>query len=266
MQIVSSVLNLASRLGGPRMAFQIQLLRWQRWKNVEREWLLLPLLADRSRVAVDVGANLGLYAGRLAQLCRKVHCFEPIPWLADDLATRLPRRGVVIHQIALSDRAGTAELRIPYGEAGQEMHGLSTLEDANSFQHDVTTTRLVDCRVERLDAVVEDPIGFIKVDVEGHELAVLRGAVGILRRDRPTLLIESQQLTNPDAPASVFDFLGDLGYAGYFYERHQRRGIAEFDIGLHQHPREMRPGGLYVNNFIFTATPENAARLPPTLD
>lgn len=266
MLFVSSALNLASRLGGPRLAFQIQLLRWRRWGNVEQEWLLLPRLVDRSRIAVDVGANLGLYAGRLAQLCREVHCFEPIPWLAENLATRLPRRGAAIHQIALSDRAGAAELRVPFSETGKEMHGLSTLEEANTFQQNFKTTRLVHCRVDRLDAVIGDPVGFIKIDVEGHELPVLRGAAEILRRDQPTLLIESEQRNNTEAPASIFKFLTDLGYSGFFYEENRRRSISEFDVDQHQLPREKRLRNAYVNNFIFTATPAAAARLPLRLD
>jgi len=265
MKIVSPQLDLASRVGGPRLAFQIQIARWRRWKNVEPEWLLLHHLVDHVRAAVDVGANCGLYAGRLAQLCRKVHCFEPIPWLADDLAARLPRRGVLIHKLALSNCVGTAELRIPYDAAGHQLHGLSSLETGNPFVGHATT-RLINCRLERLDAVVEDPVGFIKIDVEGHELAVLQGAENILRRDRPTLLIESQRATNPDAPANIFGFLNSLGYVGHFYDEKRLRSITDFDVDRHQDLRNMKPEGGYVNNFIFTATSSATGRLPPHLD
>lgn len=264
MIFLSTLLDVASRIGGPRFAFRLQLLRWQRWRNVEAEWLILDRLVDPTRAAVDVGTNFGLYAGRLAQLCPHVHCFEPIPWLAIELASRLPRRGVTIHQIALSNQHGTAELRIPYDSAGEEHNGLSTLEAVNSLGGR-ETIRVVQCEIEQLDAVVRQPVGFIKIDVEGHELAVLQGAHNILQRDRPTLLVESQSLTNAAAPGNVISFLASLGYTGHFYAAAKHHDIADFDPELHQNPRNMGNECPYVNNFIFTRTASAAAALPMAL-
>jgi hypothetical protein len=95
------------------------------------------------------------------------------------------------------------------------------------------------------------------VDVEGHELAVFRGAAGILARDRPVLLFEceARHLGNR-APSEVFDFLAALGYSGSFFGPGGPRPLAEFDTAVHQRRGPGRfwkaPG--YVNNFLFRAT------------
>src|SRR5450631_4116169 len=113
MIIVSQLIALACRIGGPRFAHRVYLRRLERWKTFEPEYFLLDHFVDPDRVAIDVGANEGVYAGRLSQLCGKVHCFEPIPWFTDDLRKKLDR-SVTVHQIALSNKDGHGELRIPY--------------------------------------------------------------------------------------------------------------------------------------------------------
>ena len=70
------------------------------------------------------------------------------------------------------------------------------------------------------------PAGFIKCDVEGHELDVLVGAERVLREDRPVLLVESVD-DRPTAGQTgrVFDHLRGLGYDGWFFEHGRRRSI-----------------------------------------
>jgi hypothetical protein len=113
MFLASGIINLAGRIAGPRAAFQIEIWRRLRWRNLEKEFYLLDMLIDPARAALDVGANEGYYASRMAQLCRSVHCFEPIPWMAAALRRKLPAF-VAVHEAAVSDQAGEAVLRIPY--------------------------------------------------------------------------------------------------------------------------------------------------------
>lgn len=236
MFLISSLIDAAARLSGPVNRHRLHLARTARWGKGEPEWHMLDHLVDPTRAAVDVGANVGLYAGRLAQLCPQVHAFEPIPWLADDLASKLPRN-VRLHRIALSNAAGTATLRIPT-RAGIEENGLATLEKHNALSGQ-DSVRTVDCSLARLDDVVRDPVGFMKIDVEGHELAVLAGAVGILRKHRPVLLIESEARHHPEAPGNVIRLLEDEGYAGLFLAGGRLRGLGALAV---------EPGAV---NFIF---------------
>jgi FkbM family methyltransferase len=249
MILVSQVIDLASRLGGPRFAHDLFLRRLARWGTYEPEYYLLDHLVDPARAAIDIGANEGIYAGRMAQLCARVHCFEPIPWFAVALRKKLPP-SVVVHECALSNRTGSGELRIPYNN-DVEMHGTATLETENPLPGS-THVKPVPCRLERLDDVIAEPVGFMKIDVEGHELAILEGAERILRAHRPVLLVESETRHNRAAPQSIFDFLTGLGYVGFFQKQHRLHGISAFDPATDQRPENIRSeANAYVNNFIF---------------
>lgn len=250
---ISQLLDLACRVGGPRFAHDIRLRRLERWRNFELEYFLLDHLVDPQRAAIDVGANEGIYAGRLSQLCSRVHCFEPIPWFAKRLRECLRPAVATVHEAAASDHNGQGELRIPYcGEV--EMHGTSTIEPGNPLSES-THARAVPCRLVRLDDTVVEPVGFIKVDVEGHEFAVLEGAKQIISRDRPILLIESEKRHNQTAPENIFAFAAELGYAGFFLEHGRLWALSAFSAATHQNPQNLAGGtrktGIYVNNFIF---------------
>lgn len=207
MLLISSALNLASRIGPTRFAHRLQLHRLSRWKNFEPEFYLLDRLVDPERASVDAGGHAGFYAGE-------------------------------------------AELRVPFKESS-EMSGTGTLERGNGLQGS-TNVHHVKCEVCRLDDIVQEPIGFIKIDVEGYELAVLEGARDILGKHRPIVLVESERGHNSLAPDSVFNFLAGLGYAGLFLVRGHPVALGAFCVDTYQ--RFFGPEGEgfdYVNNFIF---------------
>jgi FkbM family methyltransferase len=262
MFLISPLIELYCRIRGPKVTHKIYLARLERWRTFEPEYYLLKYLVDPKRASVDIGANEGLYSGRLSQLSPRVHSFEPIPWFASKLRGKL-EGNVVVHEIALSNRSGTAQLRIPYHD-DIEMHGTSTLEADNPLPGS-TRVRLVDCAVGTLDDVVKEPVGFIKVDVEGHEVPVLEGAKSILLRDRPVVFVETEHRHNADAPEATFAFLEALGYTGFFLKGGKLRNLCEFEAARDQDPRNVRNDhagesadnkGMkkepYVNNFIFT--------------
>ena len=113
-------------------------------------------------------------------------------------------------------------------------------------------------RVSTLDGFAFDDVDLIKIDVEGHELSVLRGAIQTLQRCRPALIVEIEQRhldRNGHAMRDVFDFIGALDYDAFFIEpgRERRvRPISEFSYERHQ---QSHVGHVddpsYVNNFVF---------------
>jgi FkbM family methyltransferase len=234
-----------------RLRYRLRLLLW-RWRigTQEPEWHLLEWLVDPGRAAIDVGANYGGYAGRLAQLARRVHCFEPFPAAAELLALRLPP-SVVIHCAAASDRAGTSQLLVPSKADGRPAVAIATLEADNPNARGAGVQAIM-CDLIALDDVITEPVGFIKIDVEGHELIVLRGATRILTQDRPVLLIESTDFLCPEAPDHVFRFLGDRGYEGLFLFENRLLSIHTFEKQRHQRQTaDGRPREPYAYNFIF---------------
>jgi FkbM family methyltransferase len=174
----------------------------------EPEMALLPHLVPRDRVAVDVGANMGEYTAAFAEFAKGVVAFEPNPAMAKDLERLLSGRVKVI-AAAVSDHPGTAELRIPTTGSG-----LATIEAQNDLEgasyHTVSTPMV------RLDDCDLGDVGFIKIDVEGHELAVLKGAEETLRRCKPVILVEIEDRHRRDAVASAVSHLKTLGYSPWY--------------------------------------------------
>jgi FkbM family methyltransferase len=160
-------------------------------------------------MAIDIGAAEGVYAWHLMRIASGVAAFEPNPESAARLRARLP--DVDVHAVALSDRHGEAQLRVPLTHS-VALGGLGTLEDANDFQGHYCETRSIEVPARTLDSFALAPLGFMKIDVEGHELAVLRGAERSILRDRPTILVEVEDRHRPGAAASVTSWLAAHGY------------------------------------------------------
>lgn len=160
------------------------------------------------RTAVDVGGWYGPWTRRLAGRARRVVTVEPIPHLARLLTAAAPANVQVV-QAAATDRPGTARLWLPPGDEGDR--GVSSL-----VRRDIHG-RAVDVRCVTLDELDLKDVGFIKIDVDGSELAVLRGATGILARDRPALFVELESRIQPIAP--VVTYLSLLGYDGWVLPR-----------------------------------------------
>lgn len=150
----------------------------------------LRVMVDPLRAAVDVGANVGKYSFRLSGLSPEVYSFEPHPSLARKLRHALPKN-VVVQAVAVSDAPGVAQLKFPIIN-GERSLALASIENG-SFSNSVMRVETVVVPTARLDDLVAKPVGFIKIDVEGHELAVLRGAIGILNKWRPTVLVEAEE-------------------------------------------------------------------------
>lgn len=202
------------------------------WDSGEPEARLLPALCRRDRRSIDIGGNEGAYSVHMRRYSAAVDVFEPIPDLADRLADcfRLDRR-VTIHRVALSDQAGTATLRLPLHD-GHTVTGLASIDPANALRGLSVTT--IEVPMRRLDEYGLRDVGFIKLDVEGHEAAVLRGAADVLRESQPNLLIEAAEHNRPGALASIAAVLAPLGYQGVFLYQGALLDVEAFDAAVHQ--------------------------------
>lgn len=185
--------------------------------NHEREMELLDALCDRSRAGVDIGAKVGMYTYRIRERCSEVIAFEPVPLFSQMLARVFTPIRARIEPYALSNCRGHATLRMPYRADGGAEFGRSTIEPANRLAHD-TVDRSVQLEVETrtLDEYGLRDVGFIKIDVEGHELAVLEGAEQTVASSRPNMLVECNEEHQPNGAAKLARWLADHDYGGYF--------------------------------------------------
>ena len=212
--------------------------------NYEEHMELLPELCHSDRLSLDVGAKTGMYTQRIIEHSRETIAFEPIPVLAHVLR-RVFRRRARIERVALSDEEGSAVLRTPFNRRGKPRYGLSTIEVENRLSDpDLGRVREVTVLTKRLDGYAFSGVGFIKIDVEGHEMCVLRGARETLIRERPNLLIEAREEHHSGAVTKVREWLEALGYGGFFLRNHGLLPIGAFD----QDADQRRDG---IENFIF---------------
>ena len=251
MFIVSDVLNFIGKLGGPKFSLKLGMWKIAIRRNFEVEYYKLDTLVPKGLAALDIGANEGYYSGRLAQLCPQVFAFEPIPRLADELKRKVPGN-VVVHQLAVSNSVGSATLRIPTFKHAKDF-GTATIEAGNLLQ-DAIDCEIVNCQTVTLDGFIQGKIGVIKIDVEGHDLAVLQGARELILRDRPVLLVESENRHHGGAPENIFQFMRGLNYSVFCISQGRLYAVHDFDLALHQNINDMAVGGKnenYINNFIF---------------
>lgn len=212
----------------------------------ERELADIATIVPAGRTAVDVGAWWGPWTYWLSRRAPLVYAFEPQPELAAFLR-RVTGPNVRVVEAALADTKGDAELVIPDAAVGQDaLAHLGRTDD----RHTQGATVRVDVR--RLDDYDLGDVGFIKIDVEGHELAVLDGAAETLKRCRPALLVEIEARHSRVPIEETFRHLAALDYVGAFRLARRWHPLETFETGIHQ----ARPGSRrYVNNFLFTPGP-----------
>jgi FkbM family methyltransferase len=215
----------------------------------EPELRLVRHLLKDSGAVVDVGANAGIYSAIALQRRRWVAAFEPVPEEATRLRRLIGTRGVV-HQVALSDRYGKAVLHVPYLSD-------ATVTTRSSLEENVDedlSHQDIEVNVATLDSFELSDIAFIKIDVEGHELSVLRGAVETIARSRPNLLVEVEEFRVPGCFQAVSDCLASLDYCGFWFDGEEMRSIKNFQPAVQQVNRpkfgEKKSQG-YINNFVW---------------
>lgn len=154
--------------------------------TIEPELRYIESVCSRRTVAIDIGANIGLWSYRLAGIFDKVYAFEINEGVAADLVAYHSRKVEVIHS-GLS--SGTAELTlyIPVSK-GVPLLGWASLRPGNCPDAETHITKTVNVRP--LDSFSFTEVAFIKIDVEGHEVEVLKGAEKTITANQPVVLVE----------------------------------------------------------------------------
>jgi FkbM family methyltransferase len=161
---------------------------------------------------LDVGANQGHFLRGVSSLAPLGHhvAYEPLPHLCAKLSQRYPE--VEVRQAALSDRDGEFPFIHVLGAGNQ---GYSNLVEGGSnvpaYSAEMETETIM-VRTERLDDHLPTDWlpNIIKIDVEGAEIRVLRGAIDTLRRAKPVIAFE--HVWDPDGSEEMYSLIcGDVG-------------------------------------------------------
>jgi FkbM family methyltransferase len=216
-------------------------------QHFEREFWLVPIFCEKEKTAIDVGANEGTYSYFMARFSKNVVAFEPNTDLYSSLH-RLLGRDFRIESVALSRMPSKATLRVDRSNTG-----VSTIEEKNDLSCSSDTQAIVSRPVETrtLDSFHFTNVSMIKIDVEGHEEAVIEGARDTIRLNRPVLIIESEDRHNFGAPRRLAEAFFELGYLVFYIKD---RLLLDFNTLQEEDtaPANLIGGGsTYINNFIF---------------
>lgn len=180
-------------------------IRQNSFKTTEIEYSLLDKWIKPGDWVLDIGANVGHYSLKFSELVGKsghVLLFEPVLSTVDLLAsniTKAPYQNLSIFNVAVSDKTTLVGMEIPkkYPEG----------KDSNYYRAHISSNsnelNILSISIDSLN--INHPIKLAKIDVEGHEIHVLRGMESILRRDYPILIVEGDS-------NEVNNYLLSLGY------------------------------------------------------
>ena len=176
------------------------ILNYGEYNPDETEFIIgLAARAGKDKLVLDIGANIGAIAQALAFSGFTVEAFEPQPEVFEVLQQNFKGRA---HNVALGDKTGMTQMpKLVYSERNN-FGGIScnTISKAHGG---------IPVKVEKLDDYKFDNVGLMKIDVEGYEELVLRGAVETINRCNPILYLEDDRKEKSE---SLHAFLKSLGY------------------------------------------------------
>lgn len=207
--------------GARFLAEHDMIIRWirsnpgQAFEPVTTAWMFA-VMAGREGAFIDCGASTGWFSVAMRMRGHEVHAFEPNPTVSARLLANADLNGVGlhIHDAAVSDHVGTATL---YHNAGLPLTSGASLNLADCL----APTGRLEVRTVTLDDALEGVSpALVKIDIEGHEIAALNGARGLLRAYRPHLMLEANTLAHKDA---LSQWLQDFG--GYSWRLADSRNM-----------------------------------------
>ncbi len=202
---------------------------------------VLDLMCDMAKPdthVIDVGANIGCYAIPFAKVrgdCT-LHAVEPNPMALQRLQHNLALNAgvrVLLHNVGLAEQPGKLTFYAYGGESGDL--GLSSfIAPASDSQVGPLPVEVV-----TLDGLLGDnpPVSLIKIDVQGFEINVLSGAIETIRRNRPVILLEHEDINFADAAAAqhakegLNAFFRAIDYGVYYITRYDPGLLLPVDWG-----------------------------------
>jgi FkbM family methyltransferase len=212
----------------PQFLFTLKKLHYVRAVRSYQESDFEPLkdLVQPGDYVLDIGANVGWYTNFLSRLVGKsgrVLSFEPIPETFALLTTviqKLDLTNVEAFNLALSDVDSSATMELPLRDDGSTNFYMARIVAKQGGSHFLAQCTVSLKPIDSIFPGLPCSIAFIKCDVEGHELSVIKGAMKLLEKCKPAWLLEVSG--NPDKENStakaLFEILENLQYTAYWFD------------------------------------------------
>ena len=189
-------------------------------KSTEREIRILNKLVNSSQASIDIGVYRGVYTYFLSSLTQYVYAFEANSLLYSKLLNSFNNRSnIKIENLAVSSSLGKTEIRIPirnqnadYDNEQKYELGIATIHKENDLQNKPYETISSINKTTLDDYKFQHDVGFIKIDVEGHELEIIRGGKNFIKKHKPTMLVEIEERHAGKIPKDIIDEICSHGY------------------------------------------------------
>jgi FkbM family methyltransferase len=218
---------------------------------------------------VDIGAHAGTYSILLSRNADHVYAFEPSRH-SFNILKNLNIGNVTTFNMALGSENGVADISLPR-VSGKVDYALATLRTLGTGEYEkIDTQKVKVSKFNDFEPQIDfNRIDFVKIDVEGFEMQVLRGMDRLVETRKPTLLIEIEQRHNPSY-RDIFGYLSDHGFEPYYTENgvtlrkldiDSLTSLQTKDRLVSDGARKFRVGErkAYINNFFFLQ-PEQKSR------
>lgn len=214
------------------------------FNQLDPEMFVLADHLDRRSLFLDIGANRGLYTYHYSSVFNKVVAFEPVEECYASVK-RLKLRNAEVHSVALSDERGTATLFSPVRRGDIDFQRSSLLESAvfevGSVKRQVQT--------HTLDEFCFSEVDLIKIDTEGAELQVLKGATKTIEKNLPLIFVEMEERHRKNAVRDGITFLKKFGYRCSYFDL-KKSAFVSLDIS-DLADTNLRVVGSKANNYLF---------------
>ena len=193
--------------------------------NDEKELQLLKKIIIPETDTIDIGVYRGVYSYEMAKYSKMVHAFEPNPIIFKDIELNLGKiiKNINLYNFALSDKENKVLLKVPirnknYDKSNYEEYfqmGRATIHEQN-VMGDIETFEIKSKKLDNF--TFSNRISFIKIDVEGHEMSVIKGAENTIKQYKPTLLVEIEEKHSKQKVLDSINYINSLGYKSFFYD------------------------------------------------
>ena len=192
-------------------------------KNYEKELKVIESYSDKTKDALDIGVYRGVYSYKLSEYFNTVHSFEPNPLLYPYLEKNLNKiiKNIKLYNIALSDNNDETELKLPlrttsmFKDNIEELFqlGAATMHPDNKIEK----YKKIPIKTKKLDDIeIKNEIGFIKIDVEGHEKNVIMGGKSLIYKNKPVMLVEIEKRHTNKPIIETINFIKELNYECFY--------------------------------------------------
>ncbi len=212
----------------------------------EPELFIINKLIEKGTDSIDVGVYRGVHSYEMSKYSNHVHSFEPNPIIFNELNECLPQiiQNISLYNCALSEKSEKKILKIPIRNSESDKSnyeeyykmGLATIHEKNTFENydefEINSKKLDEFNFEKR-------ISFIKIDVEGHEIEVLAGSKELIKKSKPTLMVEIEEKHSKRSLKESISYVCSLGYRAFCLKN---KKLVPFEII--SNPKDF-------NNFIF---------------